>query len=564
MEEKQRNKVGYYSVIPSKILYNKELKANEKLLYAMITSLAYKEGYCFATNNYFAEELGVHPKTVSSWISDLRDKNYIKVEMVRKENKQIIQRKIYINDVPYPLNNGYQYQSKNGQAIHQNMEDNNIRFNNKNNNSNTTISEAENTNQTKNVQTEDKSFTLTALGDILCHNTQYWDAHNTSTDEYDFSYVFEDIKKYTENSDITIANLETSFAGKERGYSNYPTFNSPDSLATALKDIGIDIITTAGNHCLDMGFSGLSKTIDVLGKNNIEHLGTYKTEEEQNKTFIKEINGLKVAFIDYTYGTNGIPVPEGKKYCVNLIDKDLIKKHIKMAKDENADIIIASMHWGTEYRTTANEEQKELSNFLFQNGVDIIIGNHPHVIEPFETREVTMPDGTTKQCFVAYALGNFTADQNAINTRDSIILNMKITKKVDGTICIDNINYVPIYMYKNTSVSTHKFKLIDLNSEIETYENGTNKSISNTTYNLFKKELSTIEEESSVIAEFTPKSENDYTIKCKIVENNETIFEVKTFAGSRERAKRIVDNWKQNASEIYPKILNLLLDDKKE
>lgn len=163
-----------------------------------------------------------------------------------------------------------------------------------------------------------------------------------------------------------------------------------------------------------------------------------------------------------------------------------------MAKDENADIIIASMHWGTEYRTTANEEQKELSNFLFQNGVNIIIGNHPHVIEPFETREVTMPDGTTKQCFVAYALGNFTADQNAINTRDSIILNMKITRKVDGTICIDNINYVPIYMYKNTSVSTHKFKLIDLNSEIETYENGTNKSISNTTYNLFKKELSQI------------------------------------------------------------------------
>ena len=241
--------------------------------------------------------------------------------------------------------------------------------------------------------------------------------------------------------------------------------------------------------------------------------------------------------------------------------QDLIKKHIKMAKDENADIIIASMHWGTEYRTTANEEQKELSDFLFQNGVNIIIGNHPHVIEPFETREVTMPDGTTKQCFVAYALGNFTADQNAINTRDSIILNMKITRKVDGTICIDNINYVPIYMYKNTSVSTHKFKLIDLNSEIETYENGTNKSISNTTYNLFKKELSTIEEESSVIAEFTPKSENDYTIKCRVIEKNETIFEVRTFAGSRERAKKIVDNWNKNASKIYPKILNLLLED---
>ena len=129
-----KDKVGYYSIIPSRILYNKELKANEKLLYAMITSLTCKEGFCFATNNYFAEELGVHPKTVSSWISDLRDKNFIKVDLIRNENKQIIQRKIYINDVPYPLNNGYLYQSKNGQAIYQNMEDNIIRNNIKNNN----------------------------------------------------------------------------------------------------------------------------------------------------------------------------------------------------------------------------------------------------------------------------------------------------------------------------------------------------------------------------------------------------------------------------------------------
>ena len=134
MEDKQRNRVGYYSIIPSKILYNKKLKANEKLLYAMITSLACKEGYCFATNKYLAEKLDVNPKTISSWISDLKDKKFLKVEIVRKENKQIIQRKIYINDVPYPLNNVYQYQLKNGQAIHQNMEDNNIRFNNKMNN----------------------------------------------------------------------------------------------------------------------------------------------------------------------------------------------------------------------------------------------------------------------------------------------------------------------------------------------------------------------------------------------------------------------------------------------
>lgn len=128
MKEKEEN-VGYYSVIPATILYNKELKANEKLLYAIITSLACKEGYCFATNKYLAKKLDVNPKTISSWISDLQKRKFIIVELIRNENKQIIQRKIYINDVPYPLNSGYQYQSKNGQAIYQKVEDNNIRDN---------------------------------------------------------------------------------------------------------------------------------------------------------------------------------------------------------------------------------------------------------------------------------------------------------------------------------------------------------------------------------------------------------------------------------------------------
>lgn len=359
---------------------------------------------------------------------------------------------------------------------------------------NTKQEQIENLNKEKQEEPkQDISFTLTALGDVLCHNTQYWDAYNRSTDEYDFSYVFEDIKQYTQKSDVTIANLETSFAGAEKGYRNYPTFNSPDSLVTALKNIGVDIITTAGNHCLDMGFLGLSRTIDVLNQNEIEHLGTYQSEEEQNKLFMKDINGAKVAFINYTYGTNGIPIPPGKDFCVNLIDKDLIIKHIEQAKLEKADIIIACMHWGTEYRTTANEEQKELSDFLFQSGVDIIIGNHPHVIEPFEIREVTMPNGSIKQCFVAYALGNFTADQNAINTRDSIILNLKITKKANGSIYIDVIDYIPIYMYKNPSLSVQKFKLIDLKKSISDYENGTNSSITTNQYNLFKKELSQIQ-----------------------------------------------------------------------
>ena len=132
--KENKETIGYYSVIPATVLYNKELKANEKMLYAIITSLTCREGYCFASNKYLAEKLDVNPKTISSWISDLRDKGFIKLELIRNENKQIIQRKIYINDVPYPLNNRYQYQSKNGQAIYQKVEDNNIRNNIKNNN----------------------------------------------------------------------------------------------------------------------------------------------------------------------------------------------------------------------------------------------------------------------------------------------------------------------------------------------------------------------------------------------------------------------------------------------
>ena len=335
-------------------------------------------------------------------------------------------------------------------------------------------------------------FTLTALGDILCHNTQYWDAHNTSTDEYDFSYVFEDISHYLKVSDLVIANLETTFAGKDIGYSNYPRFNTPDALAYDLKRLGVDIITTAGNHALDYGFSGLSRTIDVLNDADISHLGTYKTAEEQEELLIKNVKGAKIAFIDYTYGTNGIAIPSGKEYCVNLINKDLIKKQIEKAKNNNVDMIVASMHWGVEYQTSPNSEQEDLADFLFMNGVDVIIGNHPHVLEPMKKKTITLEDGTKKDVFVVYALGNFTADQKDEITRDSAILNLNITKNLDGKISIDTIDYIPIYMYKNSAVSTHKFKLLDIEKTVANYESGYDTSLSSVTDNNLKVQLEKI------------------------------------------------------------------------
>lgn len=359
------------------------------------------------------------------------------------------------------------------------------------NNNNQTVIEENNT-QKEIIKEEPITFTLTSLGDTLCHNTQYWDAYNNTTKEYDFSYVYEEISNYTSSSDLTIGSLETSFAGEDRGYSNYPTFNSPDSLATALKNIGVDIISTAGNHALDYGYSGLCRTIDVLEENGLSHLGTYKTAEEQEKILIKNVKGVNIAFINYTYGTNGIPVPSDKPYCINLIDKDFIKKQIQVAKDQNVDMIVACMHWGIEYQTTASSEQEELANFLFQNGVDVILGNHPHVLEPMEKRNITLEDGTEKEVFVVYALGNFTADQRDEITRDSAILNLTITKQPDGKITIDKANYVPIYMYKNPSASSKKFKILDIEKTISAYENGSNSSISSTLYNNLKVQLNKI------------------------------------------------------------------------
>lgn len=338
----------------------------------------------------------------------------------------------------------------------------------------------------------DITFTMTAIGDVMCHNTQYWDAYQKETDTYDFSYVFNNVSHYIKQADISIANLETSFAGKDRGYSNYPTFNSPDALAYNLKDTGLDVISTAGNHCLDMGFSGLSRTIDVLEDAGFAHLGTNKTKEAQDQILIQDVKGVKIAFIDYTYGTNGIPLPSDKEFCVNLIDKDLIKKHIEIAKSQNADMIVACMHWGTEYRTTANQEQEELADFLFKNGVDVIIGNHPHVLEQMEKRTITLEDGTTKEGFVIYACGNFICDQNAENTRNSIILNLTITKHADGKISIDKANYVPIYMYKGASSQLKRMKVLDIKQSISDYENGIDTSIGQSTYNDLKKQLEKI------------------------------------------------------------------------
>lgn len=338
----------------------------------------------------------------------------------------------------------------------------------------------------------DTTITLTAIGDIMCHNTQYQDAYDSSTGSYDFSYVFDQVKYYIQTADIAIGNLETTFSGASVGYSGYPTFNTPEQLATNLKDLGLDVLSTANNHSLDKRYTGIESTIKYLDEADISHTGTFTSEEAQNTVLVKNVKGIKIAFLSFTYGTNGIPVPSGKEYCINLIDKDFILKQLNLAKETNPDLICVSMHWGVEYQTSPNSTQKDLADFLFTNGADIILGSHPHVLQPMEKRTITLDDGTTKDGFVIYSLGNFISGQVKENTKDSLILNLTITKNgKTGKITIDDYSYVPVYMYKAAS-GTHKYKLIDINKTIEAYEAGSDLQVPYNLYSTVSSELNKI------------------------------------------------------------------------
>lgn len=347
--------------------------------------------------------------------------------------------------------------------------------------------------QNTEIKKEDTHITMTAIGDIMCHNSQYKDAYNSTTGSYDFSYVFTDIKEYINSADISIGNLETTFAGKEKGYSNYPRFNTPEQLATNLKDVGIDVVSTANNHCMDTNYTGLVSTLKYLDEAEIGHTGTNETLEKQKEILVKDINGIKIAFLSFTYGTNGIPIPKDKSFAVNLIDEDLILQQIKLAKQEEPDLICANMHWGIEYQLKQNPEQEKLAELLFENGVDIILGSHPHVLQPMGKKTVKLEDGTTKNCFVIYSLGNFMSGQTKENTRSSVILNIDITKNGEsGKTVLNKVEYIPIYMYKSPTGSIQKYKVLDIEKTITNYENGQDVSIGQATHTTLKKELEQI------------------------------------------------------------------------
>lgn len=297
---------------------------------------------------------------------------------------------------------------------------------------------------------ETYSARISAIGDIMVHSWQYNEAYNKETGEYDFYHNFTDVKKYFAEADYVVGNLETVFAGEDVGISDFPLFNTPDSFLDALKDSGVDLVTTANNHCLDKHGSGLLRTIEKLDEKGFDHIGTYKSAEDRERIFIKDINGIKVAFLSYTYGTNGLPVPE--EYMVNLLDESLIVNDIHRAKAMNPDVIVVMPHMGNEYETYTRDVFKEWIDIMLEAGADIIFASHPHVLQPMEIKTVVDDDGSERECFVIYSLGNFISSQTTPPRNASIILNLDISKTEGERFVIDEVSFTPIWtQFRNAS-----------------------------------------------------------------------------------------------------------------
>ena len=301
---------------------------------------------------------------------------------------------------------------------------------------------------------------ISVVGDLMCHSVQYNYA-KVDKDSFDFNPVYREVKKYFGESDFVFGNLETVTAGKSEGYSGYPFFNTPDNYITALYNAGFHLITTSNNHSLDKGEAGLLRTIEQLKRNHLLYNGTFTSKEDRDLVRVIDIKGIKIVFLAYTYGTNGIPVPKEKSYLINLIDFDLIKSDIEKARKLGADVVLVHYHFGEEYKREPVAYQREVVLKTISFGADIIIGGHPHVLEPVQFFKTN--DGRLDTGFVAYSLGNFFSNQRWRYSDAGAILNIEITRNFRSTaIYISNISYIPTWVYKGTTDRGNEYVVLPL------------------------------------------------------------------------------------------------------
>jgi len=330
----------------------------------------------------------------------------------------------------------------------------------------------------------DVTATLAAVGDIMMYDAQI-NAARISETEYDFASCFEAIKPYTISSDLTVGNLELNFCGYAP-YGGNPTaqpyFNCPEILATNLADIGFDILQTGNTYSIMSGITGLQSTINFLNQAGIDHVGTHATDPAQSGSggvVLREVNGIKIAFIGFTKGVNNMRLPTNNQYSVDLlytdydsnysqVDTTSILKRIDAAKSSNPDVIVAMLHWGSEYDATVSESQKEIRDLMLKNGVDVILGSHSHIVGPMEMLEIETIDGEKKNCFVAYSLGNFISSMTKQYTQESVILNLEFKKDgKTGDTTISDVSYTPLYILDRGDGAEKRYEVLPIRNAID-------------------------------------------------------------------------------------------------
>lgn len=296
-----------------------------------------------------------------------------------------------------------------------------------------------------------KQLSILFAGDVMGHGRQIRAAFDEATETYDYRDNYKYVAPIIQSADLAVANLEVTLPGKPP-YTGYPLFKSPDALAYALKDAGFNTILTANNHSNDSYGSGLINTLDVLGSLNLYHTGTFRDINERDSLYplIIEKNDFKVAMLNYTFSTNGIP--DTPPTFVNRIDTAMIREDIAKAKLSEPDIIIAYMHWGAEYQLTENRRQREQAQFLADAGADLIIGAHPHVVQP--VRYIHKNNGDSILC--AYSLGNYISNQIREDTDGGMMFEINYEKNI-FTGEVEMIDYSHQLVYRHRTYRNDEF-----------------------------------------------------------------------------------------------------------
>ena len=325
----------------------------------------------------------------------------------------------------------------------------------------------------------DRVASISAVGDILCGEDMLKDANNI--DGYDFSNMFKEVVKYTQKSDISIGTLETNIVNNK--YSGIGKYNSPTEFLKAIKESGIDIVSIAHNHELDYGVDGLNETIKKIQDEGLSVTGIKENTENADQKFtgnIKEVNKIKIAFLSYTYGINNeTEISEEEKEYANIYNEEKVLYDIEYAK-KNSNFIIVIMHWGEVNNSNVSNWQENVKNYLVENGVDMILGSHPSVIEPMEI----IQNSEGRNVLVAYSLGNYISSFKYENADVELILNIQIYKKAgEEKAILRKVDYTPIYVLDNGKNAENRFELTDMKQLAIDYANGDTSRIDRKTYN---------------------------------------------------------------------------------